>query len=111
AGAEACIYPSICEGGGMPVIEAMAMGIPVVCAKNGGIPEVAGENAIYFDGNSVSDMAAAMEKVSMTDEASVNARTKMVENALQWAGRFSWQKVSDDILSEIQSILSKKKKR
>ncbi|MBR4374579.1 MAG: glycosyltransferase family 4 protein [Treponema sp.] len=111
AGAEACIYPSICEGGGMPVIEAMSMGIPVVCAKNGGIPEVAGENAIYFDGNSVSDMAAAMEKVSMTDEASVNARTKMVENALQWAGRFSWQKVSDDILSEIQSILSKKKKK
>lgn len=109
AGAEACIYPSVCEGVGMPVIEAMAMGIPVACAKNGGIPEVAGENAIYFDGNSVSEMASAMEKLSRSDDSSCAARKKMAENALSWSSRFTWRKTCEDIFLETKRLVLKKK--
>lgn len=109
AGAEACIYPSVCESVGMPVIEAMAMGIPVACAKNGGIPEVAGENAIYFDGNSIPEMSSAMEKLSQSDDASVASRKKMAENALSWSARFTWKKTCEDVFAEAKKILSKKR--
>jgi len=93
----------------MPVIEAMAMGIPVACAKNGGIPEVAGENAIYFDGNSVSEMASAMEKLSRSDDSSCAARKKMAENALSWSARFTWRKTCEDIFLETKRLVLKKK--
>ena len=64
AGATAFVCPSLAEGFGLPVLEAMACGTPVVCARAGALPEVAGDAALYFDPTIVADMAAALRRIA-----------------------------------------------
>jgi glycosyltransferase involved in cell wall biosynthesis len=63
-GAGALLYPSLHEGFGIPLIEAMRFGKPIICSKSSSIPEVAGEAAIYVDGRKPSELAAAMIKLA-----------------------------------------------
>lgn len=58
--AAALVYPSLYEGFGMPVVEAMSHGCPVVCSTGGALPEVAGSAAEYFDPHSWEDLARAI---------------------------------------------------
>jgi|WetSurMetagenome_2_1015567.scaffolds.fasta_scaffold57965_2 glycosyltransferase involved in cell wall biosynthesis len=88
AGADLCIFPSVNEGVGLPVLEAMATGIPVACARSGALPEIAGQSALYFDSDNIDEMEAAMEKI-VTDKV---LRDKMIIDGLQWSKRFSWEK-------------------
>ena len=69
---EACrglIFPSLYEGFGMPVLEAMAHEKPVLCSNVTSLPEVAGDAAIYFDPTDAREIAAAIE--ALADEARV----------------------------------------
>jgi glycosyltransferase involved in cell wall biosynthesis len=59
----ALIFPSLYEGFGMPVLEAMNLGKPVLCSNVTSLPEVAGDAAIYFDPRKPDDILAAMEKL------------------------------------------------
>ena len=61
--AGALFFPSLDEGFGIPVLEAMATGTPVVISRAASMPEVAGEAAGYFDPSSVEDMASSLERV------------------------------------------------
>ncbi len=63
AGATALVCPSLVEGFGLPVLEAMACGTPVVCAKAGALPEVAGEAALYIDPLDIESIRAGMEQI------------------------------------------------
>lgn len=87
-GAEACIFPSVTEGAGLSVLEAMATGIPVACSDSGALKEIAGQNALFFNSSDIGDMADAIEKVTTDD----TLRKKIVEGGLVWAKRFSWEK-------------------
>lgn len=87
AGAEACLFPSVNEGVGLPVLEAMAIGIPVACSKGGALPEMGGEAAYYFDADNIEEIALAMEKI-VTDTA---LREKMISAGLERAKQFSWE--------------------
>ena len=60
AGADLMVMPSLIEGFGLPVLEAMACGTPVVCSRAASLPEVAGDAAEYFDPTSAEDLAAAI---------------------------------------------------
>ena len=64
AHATALIYPSLYEGFGLPILEAMTANCPVICSHHGSLTEVAGEAAAYFDGSSIEDIKHAMEKNS-----------------------------------------------
>lgn len=86
AGADACIFPSVNEGVGLPVLEAMATGIPVACSKAGALPEMGGPAAVYFDSNNIEEIASAMERI-VTDSA---LREKMIADGIEWTKRFSW---------------------
>jgi len=60
----ALIFPSLYEGFGMPVVEAMEMGKPVLCSQGTSLPEVAGEAALYFDPRKPDSILQAMEQVT-----------------------------------------------
>jgi glycosyltransferase involved in cell wall biosynthesis len=63
AGATALVFPSLVEGFGLPVLEAMACGTPVVCARAGSLPEVAGDAALYVDPLDVGSIRTGLQRV------------------------------------------------
>ena len=60
AGADLCIYPSLVEGWGIPVTEALVLGTPILTSNTSAMPEAGGEHARYFDPHDVDSMASAM---------------------------------------------------
>jgi Glycosyltransferase len=106
AGADACIFPSVNEGVGLPVLEAMATGIPVACSKAGALPEMGGPAALYFDPGSIEEIAAAMEKI-VTDSA---LREKMIVEGIDWTKRFSWVNTVNMTLEVMKSVVKTRTK-
>jgi glycosyltransferase involved in cell wall biosynthesis len=85
-GAEALIFPSLYEGFGLPIVEAMACGTPVVTANTTAMPEVAGDAALLVDPTSVEQIAAAMERIV----SDTSLRWQLREKGLARAAQFSW---------------------
>jgi glycosyltransferase involved in cell wall biosynthesis len=94
AGADACILPSLSEGFGLPILEAMACGTPVVASRTSSIPEVAGEAALLFDPYDVRAMAQVIEVVLSNAER----REAMRQQGLVRAAQFSWRRAATTIL-------------
>jgi glycosyltransferase involved in cell wall biosynthesis len=86
--ARALVFPSLYEGFGMPVIEAMACGTPVVAARSSSIPEAGGEAALYFDPHDVGALAQQLTEVIHKD----SLVERMRYEGLAQAKRFSWQR-------------------
>jgi glycosyltransferase involved in cell wall biosynthesis len=86
AGAEVLVYPSLLEGFGLPVVQAMASGVPVVTSEGGALREVAGDAALFVDPLSVGEITEALRKIltspSLHCELSALGRTR--------AARFRW---------------------
>lgn len=81
------VYPSLMEGFGLPVLEAMACGAPVAASNTSSIPEVAGDAALLFDPLNVEAMAGAMGRV-LNDP---NLQAAMVKKGYQRIKDFSWE--------------------
>ncbi|AGY60328.1 glycosyltransferase family 4 protein [Gloeobacter kilaueensis] len=84
--AQALVMPSLWEGFGLPVLEAMACGTPVITSNCASLPEVAGDAALLVDPLSIHEIAAAMRAI--LGEAGLRERLK--ELGLERAGQFSW---------------------
>lgn len=95
--ADACLVPSVNEGVGLPVLEAMACGVPVACSREGALPEIAGPHALYFDPDNLEDAAAALERI-VTDRP---LRSQLVEGGVDWIRRFSWERTAARTLETI----------
>ncbi|MCH5294838.1 MAG: glycosyltransferase family 4 protein [Treponema sp.] len=98
--AEACVFPSVNEGVGLPVIEAMAVGIPVTCSRAGALGEIAGEHALFFDSDNIEEMSACLEKI-LCDQ---KLRKELVSGGLEWARRFSWEKTAASTVEVLRSV-------
>lgn len=92
AGADAFAGPSLYEGFGLPVLEAMACGVPVVTSATGATAEVAGDAAVLVDPLSMTSIADGLRSV-LWDEA---RRRELRERGLQRAGEFSWTRAADE---------------
>ncbi|MBD3369583.1 glycosyltransferase [Candidatus Fermentibacteria bacterium] len=84
--ADFLVYPSLYEGFGLPVIEAMACGTPVVCSNAASVPEVAGKAALLADPLSVEDMAVKLRRMALDDDL----RSSLSDMGLKRADQFSW---------------------
>jgi len=88
AHAAALVYPSLYEGFGLPLLEAMRCGCPVAASNTSSVPEVAGDAALYFDPLDTEAMVQAMER-TLADTA---VRAALVARGRLRAGAFSWEK-------------------
>ena len=101
AGAEVLVMPSLYEGFGFPVVEAMACGTPVLCSNVSSLPEVAGMAAITFDPQNDAGMAVHLERVLSDGKL----REQMKMKGLEQAQAFTWQRAAQQTEAIYRQIL------
>jgi glycosyltransferase involved in cell wall biosynthesis len=92
------VYPSLHEGFGMPVLEAMRRGTPVACADATSLPEVVGEAALLFDPLSVEAIAAAMREL-------LEGRPDLIERGRERAASFGWERTARAAIASYERAL------
>ncbi len=93
-------FPSLYEGFGLPVLEAMACGTPVVCSDVSSLPEVAGDAALLVDPLDTDALAGAMARV-LGDADLCQA---MIARGLQQAARFTWERAARQLLEMLETL-------
>jgi len=99
--AQLFVFPSLYEGFGLPVIEAMACGAPVACSNVSSLPEVAGESALLFNPESVTSMVETITR-ALQDET---LRDALHQKSLDRAAAFSWQRTAHETLDLYRRVI------
>lgn len=103
SGAIAYIQPSLYEGFGLPVLEAMQCRTPVVCAHNSSLIEVGGQDVVFVETDG-EDIAKGVKKIL---EWSKTKRTKKIRLAYKWSQTFSWEKTAKETAKVYKNLLQK----
>jgi glycosyltransferase involved in cell wall biosynthesis len=101
ATSDAVVYPSLYEGFGLPVLEAMACGAPVITSDVSSLPEVAGDAALFVDPLDTTAIAAAITRVT-SDEG---LRQKLRHAGLRRASLFTWERTARETLNVYERAL------
>lgn len=91
--AEAMIYPSLYEGFGLPLVEAMACGVPVICSNVSSLPEVAGNAALLFAPNDAIQLAQHMLSLAADD----SLRHQLIALGNERSKYFSWDRAAEQV--------------
>lgn len=97
----ALVLPSLWEGYGLPLLEAMACGTPAIASNRSSLPEVAGDAAILIDPYNVGEIADAMRAIILQ----TNLRARLRELGLARASQFSWAKTGQMVAEILQRYL------
>jgi len=97
------VFPSLEEGFGLPILEAMASSVPVLASKTSSIPEVAGDCALYFSPDSPEEISEKLETILRNEKI----RYEMVEKGKKRVEEFSWVKCAEKTLEFYKEIFEK----
>jgi len=100
AGARALIYPSLWEGFGLPILEAMGAGTPVITSNNSSMAEIGGNAALLVDPYSLDDIASAMQRIAADSKVHADLRV----HGLARAKLFSWENTARQTLAAYERI-------
>lgn len=100
SGAKIFVYPSLYEGFGLPVVEAMACGCPVITSNRGSLKEVSGDAAIFVDPEISDDIAIKLSKLFIDN----NLRQELVKKGKENARRFSWEQSAKKIVEIYEKL-------
>jgi glycosyltransferase involved in cell wall biosynthesis len=101
-GADLLVFPSLYEGFGLPVLEAMSAGIPVLSSNRASLPEVGGDAVEYFDPENIDEMAAQLAALA----ADPALRFRMREKGLKRAATLTWEKTAVETLCVYEKVLA-----
>ncbi len=99
------VLPSLYEGFGLPVLEAMAYDCPVITSTVSSLPEAGGDAALYVDPESVDDIAMKITEVV----ANPSLRATMIEKGKKQVKKFSWEKTAKETFAVLQAVVEEKK--
>lgn len=97
----ALVFPSLLEGFGMPVLEAMDRGLPVITSNSGSLAEISGEAAFLVDPTQPEDIARGLSALAEDD----SLRKVLSEKGHARAAEFSWEKAAHTLYDELQALL------
>ena len=100
--AQLCVVPSLYEGFGLPILEAMACGTPVACSNVSSLPELGGAAALYFDPYDAQEMAACIGQLAGQPALREDLRAK----GMAQAARFSWERTARETLDVYEKVLA-----
>ena len=107
ANAQFLVMPSLYEGFGLPLVEAMAHGVPVLTSNNSSMPEVAGDAGLLVDPEDVDSIAAGLNQLITNKEL----RSRLAANAKINAGRFNWDESAKRTLAVFENAISVRRSR
>ena len=99
--AQALIQPSLYEGFGLPVLEAMSLGCPVVCSSSSSLSEIAGPS-IMVDPNDYHSIADGMKRILLF---TMDERNTLIQRGHTWMHTFSWQRTAKATLRSYEKVL------
>jgi glycosyltransferase involved in cell wall biosynthesis len=103
SGALVYLQPSLYEGFGLPILEAMRCKTPVISAKNSSLKEV-GSDVVLYSGTEAESFA---ENIEMILDMSDKDRKKMIDRASKWEEKFTWSKTADETLVVYKTLVKK----
>lgn len=95
------VYPSLYEGFGMPILEAMSLGCPVLCSDSSAMPEVGGDAVLYFDPLHVDSLHQALVDVAESQEL----RSRLSAKGKARSAQFTWQSCAENTLSVYRKVV------
>ncbi len=102
--ADLFVFPSLCEGFGIPPLEAMACETPVLVSNMGALPEITGGNCLQVSPYQIDDIAKGIYTLLMDK----NLRKSTIENSKKWVKNFSWERAASQTMKVYEDVLSKK---
>ncbi len=99
--AEVFVYPSIYEGFGLPILEAMACGTPVITSQESSIPEVGGSSVSYINPNSIEQLTSQIIVLCSDSQK----RKKYIQMGIKQAANFSWEKTAKETINLFETMI------
>lgn len=97
------VYPSLYEGFGLPILEAMSCGAPVITSNTSSMPEISGDAALFFDPTDAQQLTTLLREVLENE----SLRKELSRKGMERAGHFSWEKTARETLKIYEELSSR----